>query len=94
QQQQQQQQVGLAMIPEENFSKLNLNGFPRGVNFGGGGLGGYGVNAYAVVSVPRGPDPVGLLAVGMDARVPTDSDFTVLLAKLDGVAGRMRAGGS
>ncbi|KAK3116761.1 hypothetical protein LTR53_002527 [Teratosphaeriaceae sp. CCFEE 6253] len=102
---QQQQQVGLAMIPEENFSKLNLGGFPRGVNFGGGGGGGYGVNAYAVTGVPRGPDPVGLLAVGMDARVPTTAcatgphadstvDFSVLLAKLDGAAARLGALGS
>ncbi|KXT07225.1 hypothetical protein AC578_2309 [Pseudocercospora eumusae] len=63
--QQQPQQVNLAMIPEENFSKLNLSGYQqRSVNFNN-----YGVNAYAVTSLPSGPDPVDLL-IESPARLP------------------------
>ncbi|KAF7197974.1 BZIP-type transcription factor MBZ1 [Pseudocercospora fuligena] len=92
--QQQQQQVNLAMIPEENFSKLNLSGYQqRSVNFNN-----YGVNAYAVTSLPSGPDPVDLL-IESPARLPlsvaanvsisstaADSGLSVLLAKLDNAA--------
>ncbi|KAK0263121.1 hypothetical protein LTR35_017601 [Friedmanniomyces endolithicus] len=88
-----QRQMGLAMTPEENFSKLDINGF-WGVNFNGG----YSVNAYEVTEVPNGPDPVELL-VCLPARLPAfhasaaDStvDLTVLLAKLEGTASRMKA---
>ena len=58
QQQQQQQQgerVGLAMIPENDFSKLNINGF-NSMNFNN-----YSVNAFVVNDVPKGPGPVDLL---------------------------------
>ncbi|KAK4545381.1 hypothetical protein LTR36_003561 [Oleoguttula mirabilis] len=106
QQQPDQQQIGLAMIPEENFSKLNINGYrPAMMNFNSF----QSVNAYAVTDVPR-LDPVNLLAAS-SVRLPasatsttascstTDysaaaysysSDMTVLLAKLDGTASRMR----
>ncbi|TKA70474.1 hypothetical protein B0A55_10852 [Friedmanniomyces simplex] len=93
QNQQQQQQIGLAMIPEENFGKLNLNGFQQSMNFNS-----YGVNAYAVTEVPTGPDPIDLLAT-LPARLPTataaastaDLDCTLLLLKLNGAPGRMKA---
>ncbi|KXS99077.1 hypothetical protein AC579_9197 [Pseudocercospora musae] len=95
----QQQHVNLAMIPEENFSKLNLSGYQqRSGNFNN-----YGVNAYAVTGLPSGPDPVDLL-IESPARLPlsasadlctvsstaystaADSGFSVLLAKLDNAA--------
>lgn len=86
------EQVGLAMIPENDFSKLNINGF-NSMNFNGFQR----VNAFAVTDVPKGPDPVDILA---DSRLhlPTsasvsamhtstcDSAMTLLLAKLDGAA--------
>ncbi|KAK5740947.1 hypothetical protein LTR17_004301 [Elasticomyces elasticus] len=94
-QDQQQQQVGLTMIPEENFSKLNLNGFRQSMNFNNSN---YGVNAYAVLEVPQGPDPVDLLvdlpltsyASASACAITSSTDFTVLLAKLDGAASRMK----
>ncbi|KAK5128859.1 hypothetical protein LTR85_000192 [Meristemomyces frigidus] len=100
---QQQQQIGLAMIPEENFSKLNINGYRPSMNFNSF----QSVNAYAVTDVPR-PDPVRLLAESLirlpalatstitasstdhSAAFSSTSDMTVLLAKLDGTASRMR----
>lgn len=88
------EQVGLAMIPENDFSKLNLNGF-NSLNFNGFQR----VNAFAVVNVPKGPDPVKLL-VDSPLRLPRsasslesatcNSDMTVLLAKLDGAARNLR----
>ncbi|KAK1033857.1 hypothetical protein LTS16_015928 [Friedmanniomyces endolithicus] len=96
-QEQQQQQVGLTMIPEENFSKLNINGFRQSMTYNN-----YGVNAYAVIDVPHGPDPVALLA-DLPACMPTSysasatapaADWTVLLAKLDGAASRTSKGGA
>ena len=102
QQQQQTEHVGLAMIPENDFSKLNLNGFQNSMNFQNF----HRVNAYAVTEVPKGPDPVDLL-IESPVRLPNcstvpttancsatstldsaicDSDLTVLLAKLDGAA--------
>ena len=88
------EQVGLAMIPENDFSKLNINGF-NSMNFNGYRR----VNAFAVTDVPKGPDPVNLL-VESPARLlqscsvsastlessNCNSDMTVLLAKLDGAA--------
>jgi len=102
QQQPEQQQVGLAMIPEENFSRLNINGYRQQMNFNNY----QSVNAYAVIQLPR-PDPVKLLAES-PLRLPTSCsassttsssdysststcDMTVLLAKLDGAAGRLSA---
>lgn len=83
QQQQQPERVGLAMIPENDFSKLNLNGF-QGMNFNNYQR----VNAFAVTDVPKGPDPVDLLTLS-PARLPASTSSSaaasldVLLAKLD-----------
>ena len=102
QQSQQNQRVGLATIPENDFSKLNLNGF-NAMNFNGF----HSVNAYAVTEVPKGPDPVDLLTESpvrlprsdfasvsaessTTASATCDSDLTVLLAKLDGTASKMK----
>lgn len=90
QQEQQQQRVNLAMIPENDFSKLNINGF-NSMNYNNF----HSVNAFAVTELPDGPDPVDLLTESR-ARLPasttTDcaSNLTVLLAKLDGTARHMR----
>ncbi|KAK3670965.1 hypothetical protein LTR78_009081 [Recurvomyces mirabilis] len=89
--QQQQQQINLAMIPEENFSKLNLNnGLRNSMNLNGGNH--FGVNAYAVTDLPPGPDPRQLLSAatydftnGYDFNTPSASD---LLARLDDAARR------
>lgn len=97
QQPQQREQVGLAMIPEHDFRKLNINGF-QSMNFNN-----YRAAAYAVTDVPKGPDPVDLL-IETPARLPlscsastcstnatatSDSGLTVLLAKLDRTAARI-----
>lgn len=105
QQQPPREHVGLAMIPENDFSKLNINGFNsmRYNNFNSS------VNAYAVTEVTKGPDPLELLR--SPVRLPTshadfasvdlcftstfdsaasDSDLTGLLAKLDGAARNMK----
>lgn len=105
QDQPQQQQVGLTMIPEENFSKLNINGYQPSMNFNSF----QSVNAYAVTDVPL-RDPVKLLAeaplrlpascsalstttTSMDysSACSSSADMSVLLAKLDGAASRMTA---
>ncbi|KAI5359214.1 putative basic-leucine zipper domain-containing protein [Septoria linicola] len=82
-----QQQVNLAMIPEENFSKLNINGYQQSMNFNNFNQ----VNAYAVTNLPS-PDVVNLLSAS-PAYLPysasstaTDSDLAVLLSKLDRAA--------
>lgn len=85
--QQQTERVGLAMIPENDFRKLNLNGF-QGMNFNNYQR----VNAFAVTDVPRGPNPVELLTLS-PASLPTScsassttassGSLDVLLAKLD-----------
>jgi bZIP-type transcription factor MBZ1 len=95
QQQPQAEQVGLAMIPEADFSKMNINGFTA-MNFNNFNQ---RVNAFAVLDVPA-PDPVDLL-IESPVRLPTScsastasatgsstctSDMTLLLAKLDGAA--------
>lgn len=100
QSEQQQQQVGLAMIPENDFSKLNINGF-NAMNFQQRFN---SVNAYAVTELPTGPDPVELL-IESPVHLPrsvsattstaspstcsaayTESSMDVLLAKLDSAA--------
>ena len=99
--QSQPEQVGLAMIPENDFSKLNINGF-NSMNFNGFQR----VNAFAVTDVPKGPDPVNLL-IESPLRLPRscsasisastldsstcNSDMTVLLAKLDGAARNLKS---
>lgn len=92
-----QQQIGLAMIPENDFSKLNINNF-NSMNFNQNYN---GVNAYVVHDLPAGPHPVDLLidsptrmlystATSTDyfsaPSASTDSGLTVLLAKLDNAA--------
>lgn len=86
QQQQQVEQVGLAMVPENDFSKLNINGFNT-MNFNGF----QHINAFAVTELPQGPDPVDILAaLPISASATTcDSTFNVLLAKLDGAARKL-----
>lgn len=88
-QQTQQQQINLAMIPEENFSKLNLNnGLRNSVSYNGNH---FGVNAYAVTDLPPGPDPRELLAASYDFTTAYDFDApsaSDLLARLDNAARR------
>lgn len=101
QQQSEQQHVNLAMIPEENFSKLNIGSYQPSMNFNSF----QSVNAYAVTDVPR-LDPVKLLAQSPvscftahsasastthqdDCTTASTTDFTVLLAKLDSAARRV-----
>lgn len=89
QQQQQQQQgnerVGLAMIPENDFSKLNINGLqPMNFNY-------QSVNAFPITSMPMGPDPADLLATCSASSASTaftngSLDMNVLLARLDNSA--------
>ena len=95
------ERVGLAMIPENDFSKLNINSF-QAMNFNNFNS----VNAYAVTEVPKGPDPVDLL-IESPVRLPQsrsasddtsaatstafDCDMNVLLAKLDNTARKMKA---
>lgn len=79
-----QHQVGMAMVPENDFSKLNINGF-NSMNFNFNS-----VNAYAVTDVPC-PDPVDLLSespicLPRSASLDCSSDMTLLLAKLDNAA--------
>ncbi|PPJ49833.1 hypothetical protein CBER1_03330 [Cercospora berteroae] len=85
-----QQQVNLAAIPEENFSKLNINGYRQPVNFNNFNQ----VNAYPVTSLPR-RDPIDLLAASptffscsasASASSTSDSGLAVLLAKLENAA--------
>lgn len=78
QQQPQLERVGLTMIPENDFSKLDLNGFQRSMN-----INQYhgGVSAYAVIDVPAGPDPVDLLiespvCLPLSAASSAASDFS------------------
>ncbi len=84
QQPQQNERVGLAMIPENDFSKLNINGF-NSMNFNG-----YSVNAYPVLDLPPGPDPADLLNTTTPYSYAAASNSTDLLARLDGAARRLR----
>jgi len=104
QQPQQNERVGLAMIPENDFSKLNLNSFQQSMNYGF-----QSVNAFAVTDLPTGPDPVDLLiespvrplspaqldfsdfdfAAAPSTTAIAGSDMTLLLAKLDSSARRL-----
>jgi hypothetical protein len=94
QQQQQQQQgnerVGLAMIPENDFSKLNINGL-QPMNFGY-----QSVNAFPITSMPVGPDPADLLAsysasTTSNAFTNGSLDMNILLARLDNSARKIHA---
>lgn len=85
------QQVSLAMVPEENFSKLNLSASGRmnGLDFTSGFSN--SVNAYAVTNLPPGPDPSDLL---LDLQSPAvdrwaNGSMSGLLEKLDDAARRM-----
>lgn len=83
QQQQQTERVNLATIPENDFSKLNINGFNNAnasMNFNS-----YSVNAYPVLDVPAGPDPAVLLS---QSSAPNDLD--AVLAQLEGAARKLR----
>lgn len=92
-QQQRTEQVGLAMVPENDFSKLNINGF-NSMGFSGFQR----VNAFAVTELPHGPDPVELLAclptfASVSAASTCDLKLNVLLAKLDGAAKHLEDAG-
>jgi hypothetical protein len=82
QQQQGNERVGMAMIPENDFSKLNLNGLQRPMNFNY-----QSVNAFPVTDLPLGPDPTELLADCSASASTTyttgSSDLNLLLARLD-----------
>merc|ERR1711981_1268805 len=71
-QEQQSQQVSMAMIPEENFSKLNLGNYQPSMNFNQFNT----VNAYAVTDVPA-PDPVNLLATSSSAHLSASSSTPI-----------------
>lgn len=85
------ERVGLAMIPENDFSKLNINGLQQPMNFNY-----QSVNAFPVTNLPNGPDPADLLA-NCSASASLDStsfatgspDMNVLLARLDSSARNM-----
>lgn len=88
QQQQQQpqqgnQRIGLAMIPENDFSKLNINGLQQPMNFNY-----QSVNAFPMTNMPMGPDPADLLATSSASSAFTNGslDMNVLLARLDNSA--------
>lgn len=105
QQQQQQQQVGLAMIPENDFSKLNINGF-NSMNFNNfQRVNAFAVTEVPTgpdpvdlliespARLPCSSSDFATVASNTtcDSAAPCDADLTVLLAKLDGAASRIRA---
>ena len=71
------------MVPENDFSKLNLNDF-QNLHFVQPFR---SVNAFAVIDVPLGPDPATLLA----ATSPATRNLSVLLHKLNSAAIRLDA---
>jgi hypothetical protein len=76
------------MIPENDFSKLNINGL-QPMNFGY-----QSVNAFPITSMPVGPDPADLLySVSTTSNAFTNGslDMNVLLARLDNSARRIHA---
>ena len=83
------------MVPENDFSKLNLNGF-NSMNFNNF----QSVNAFSVTELPQGPDPLELLAESqLHLPAPTTSldsasDMDVLLARLDGAARNLKYSGN
>jgi hypothetical protein len=83
QQQQGNQRIGLAMVPENDFSKLNINGLQQPMNFNY-----QSVNAFPITSMPMGPDPADLLASSSASTAFTNDslDMNVLLARLDNSA--------
>jgi transcription initiation factor TFIID subunit TAF12 len=87
QQQQGNERVGMAMIPENDFSKLNINSLQQPMNFNY-----QSVNAFPVTDLPLGPDPT-LLLTNCSSSASTSyttgsSDLNLLLARLDNSAMR------
>lgn len=93
--QQADQHINLATIPENDFSKLDLNGFQRAVDFNQ-----YrSVNAFPVTELPFGPDPEILLSAPPTypyTLAPTANHSTMLpnqmnmlLSRLEGAARRV-----
>lgn len=86
------EQIGMAMVPETDFSKLNIHGF-NSVNFSGF----QSVNAFPVTDVPTGPGLADLLvecplrASDCYSSDLTDANMTVLLTKLDSAAMNLRS---
>jgi len=88
QQQQGNERVGMAMIPENDFSKLNLNSLQQPINFNY-----QSVNAFPVTDLPLGPDPAQLLANNCSPSASScfaagSADLNLLLARLDNSAMR------
>lgn len=94
-QQQNDQQINLATIPESDFSKLNLHGFQQAMNFNHF----QSVDAFAVTELPPGPNPANLLIESSAYLSPSSaisnhsialpSDMELLLANLDGAARKL-----
>lgn len=84
QRQQSTQHIGMTMIPEENFSKLNLNCFGnQAMDFNNY----QSVNAYPVTDLPAGPHLTD--AFFGDIYGATETPMDMLLAKLENAASRM-----
>lgn len=69
------QRVNMATLPDNDFSKLNLNSFGQAVPFANNNnparnANNYSVGAYAVTDLPVGPDPLTLL-LDTPTRIPT-----------------------
>ncbi|KAM0713995.1 hypothetical protein Q7P37_010959 [Cladosporium fusiforme] len=82
------ERVGLAMIPENDFSKLNINNIQPMNNYGY-----QSVNAFPVTNLPAGPNPADLLASYSTSASSISSsttacspDLNVLLSRLDNSA--------
>lgn len=82
------ERVGLAMIPENDFSKLNINNIQPMNNYGY-----QSVNAFPVTNLPAGPNPADLLATYSTSASSISStttacspDLNVLLSRLDNSA--------
>jgi hypothetical protein len=74
----------MAMIPENDFSKLNLNTLqlPMYFNY-------QSVNAFPVTNLPLGPDPTQLLAnCSTSYTTGSSSGLNLLLSRLDDSAMR------
>jgi hypothetical protein len=89
QQQQGNERVGMAMIPENDFSKLNLNSLQQNMNYNTY----QSVNAFPVTDLPLGPDPTQLLAncsssASSSCFTAGTTDLNLLLARLDNSAMR------
>lgn len=79
------------MVPENDFSKLNINGLQQQrANFNY-----QSVNAFAITDLPTGPNPADLLAAystsASTVSTSRSPDLNLLLSKLDNSARRVVA---